>query len=444
MTTPTRNKRKPRTRRTLACVSALFALSLTLAASVRGEEGPAPSDLGYPEMIRRIGAAQQAEDEAQVIELADAVKKMLGAEAGKPDEVEEPRRGPARVEPLSPAEIEEAFGPFHEHIVRNKWWRVGDDPTRHERGLRDTASVLLGCVYAEAAGCRDASGLRALAADAADYLLWAQGQTGRGLFPFPARVGGEGREFLAADRFIQRAKRAGRLEDAVENGWIVDDLGDGGLQFDNGVCGAAMVQLYLATKDDQYLKAAEDAAEWAVRQPVVANWNYNSFSVYLLAELARITHDGRLLDAAVKKARLGIYPGQLTAGEHKGRWFDGHNARLPYHYILVRSLVSLASALETDSPEQRQAIDALRLALEARNKDFSAEGIANVDSAFEALLLLEERFPNSEQSIGPHGQDAARAALAAYCVAKHRAKSPPTAPGVWGLYLKSLSPSEAR
>ena len=175
-----------------------------------------------------------------------------------------------------------------------------------------------------------------------------------------------------------------------------------------------------------------------MRQPVVPNWNYNSFSVYLLAELARETGDAAWRNSAVKKARLGIYPGQLTLGNQKGRWFDGHNARLPYHYIIVRSLVSLAAALEAGTPEHRQAKDALLLALQSRNRDFITDGVANVDSAFEALLLLEQYFPNSVGNIGDGQQYEAFDALEAHCLSKFRAKSPPCAPGVWGRYLAYL------
>ena len=35
---------------------------------------------------------------------------------------------------------------------------------------------------------------------------------------------------------------------------------------------------------------------------------------------------------------------QLTEGPRKGRWADAHNARPPYHYIMVRGLAALAAA----------------------------------------------------------------------------------------------------
>ena len=51
----------------------------------------------------------------------------------------------------------------------------------------------------------------------------------------------------------------------------VEDFSDGGLQFDNGLAGVALIQLSEATKDDNYLKAAIRAADWAAKRPVVTN-----------------------------------------------------------------------------------------------------------------------------------------------------------------------------
>jgi hypothetical protein len=439
MTDSTCRSRGSATRRRCAwVVAALMITNLRLAGIAVGEPLSPDARIKYEAIIRSIGEAQRREDEAAVLKHADEAKAVLGPLAGEPEEQEEYRQTTPEVKLPTPQEAVKAFEPYRSYILRNKWWRIGDDPTKAERPLRDVASVVSGCVDAREAGCQNGDELLALAADAAEYLLWTQEQAERGLFPFPARRGGPSRPFRAAEGMLRKAERAGRLEDVVHQGWIVDDLGDGGLQFDNGVCGTAILRLYQATKDPKYLQSVKRAAEWAMQRPVVPNWNYNGFSVYLLAETAKETGDKRFLDAALKKARLGIYPGQLTDGPHQGRWFDGHNARLPYHYILVRTLVSLASALEESSAEQRQALDALRLALQARNKDFIAKGIGNTDLALEALLLLEQNFPDSTRSVGEAGQKEAVDAIEAYCVAKMRDKQPALMPAAWGLYLNSL------
>ena len=88
-----------------------------------------------------------------------------------------------------------------------------------------------------------------LAKSGADYLVWAQDQAGIGLFPFPARRDGKERAFAVSERYLRKAEGAGRFDDVVHNGWIVNDLGDGGLQYDNGVCGVAVLELYRLTHE---------------------------------------------------------------------------------------------------------------------------------------------------------------------------------------------------
>jgi hypothetical protein len=386
-------------------------------------------------LMLKIGEAQRRSDETAVIALADKAKKLLGPRAGQPEKAATIRPVPPDVRDISDAEITVAFSAYAREISRRKWWRIGDDATRLERPLRDMASVVEGCAFASQAGCSNSEAILAMAKSAADYMIWAQEQGGKGLFPFPARRGGRERAFVVSERFIQKAEQAGRLDDVVHNGWIVDDLGDGGLQYDNGVCGVAVLELFRITHDRKYLLSARRAADWAAAQPAVANWNYNSFSVYLLAEVARETRDTKYLQSAIKKARLGVYPGQLTQGANRGRWFDPHNAEVAYHYILVRSLVSLSAALKDNPHERKTSIESLLLALRARDYDFTSKGIPDVDSAFEALVLLQQYFPDSDRSIGSAQQGQALNALSAYCVSKVRDGGLPVAPGVWGRYL---------
>jgi rhamnogalacturonyl hydrolase YesR len=82
----------------------------------------------------------------------------------------------------------------------------------------------------------------------------------------------------------------------------------------NGLAGVALVQLFEANKDDKYKKAAVRAANWVITRPVVTNWNYNSFSVFLLAEVYRITGDEKYLESA-RKIQCGFLGGSLDTGE---------------------------------------------------------------------------------------------------------------------------------
>jgi hypothetical protein len=396
------------------------------------------------ELMRRIGEAQRESDEHAVLALAEEAKKLLGTHAGVPDKPARIRSVPQNVPSITSREITIGFSPYAREISRHKWWGIGDDPTRLERPLRDIASVVTGCAFATSAGCNDSEAILAAAKSGADYLLWAQDQGGKGLFPFPARRGGSERAFVVAERFIQKAEETGHLSDVVHNGWITDDFGDGGLQYDNGVCGVAVLELFRVTHEQEYLRSARRAADWAAAEPAVPNWNYNSFSVYLLAEVARETGEDKYLKAAAQKARLGVYPGQLLQGENRGRWFDPHNAEITYHYILVRSLVALSAALKDNDPERKHALESLLLAMRAHDAEFTTNGIPDVESAFEALLLLQKYFPDSDRSVGSAQQREALSAITAYCVSMVRDGKLPVAPGAWGRYLAYARANEGK
>ncbi len=57
------------------------------------------------------------------------------------------------------------------------------------------------------------------------------------------------------------------MNEVVKNGWAFEDFTDGGLQFDNGLCGVALFELYEASKEERFLKAAVATADWAVSAP---------------------------------------------------------------------------------------------------------------------------------------------------------------------------------
>jgi hypothetical protein len=111
--------------------------------------------------------------------------------------------------------------------------------------------------------------------EGADWLIKLQHPTG--VFPFPIGPGLNPREKVGA--IVARAIKD-RPEVVVDD-WIPEDFGDGGLQFDNGLCGRALVSAWELTRDDRYLAAARKAGDWAITQPLVSNWNYNAFSVGL-------------------------------------------------------------------------------------------------------------------------------------------------------------------
>jgi uncharacterized protein YyaL (SSP411 family) len=264
--------------------------------------------------------------------------------------------------------------------------------------------------------------------------MWAQEQAGTGVIPFPAVRNGKGRPFEVAEQFMRRAERGDRLDQVIKNGWAVEDFDDGGLQFDNGLSGVALLRLFEATDDPRYLKAAIRAADWAASRRVVTNWNYNSFSVYLLAEVYAITGETKYLSSAKKKAKLGVLPGQLTEGPRSGRWADPHNARPAYHYIMVRGLAALAAVIPKDDPDLLEIVSSLKLALNARNHDFQ-KGVFNVDSSVEALVRVKKLPSHVADELTEYGTDEALNVLGRYAAETFRRRKSGLGPCAWGLML---------
>ena len=192
------------------------------------------------------------------------------------------------------------------------------------------------------------------------------------------------------------------------------------------------------TRDARYLEAARKSSDWAAARPLATNWNYNSFSVYLLAKAFVVTGERRYLEAATKKALLGVIPGQLTEGPHAGRWMDPHNARPAYHYIMVRGLAQLAGVMSASDPARTEVLRALKLALTTRNAEIIGKGVMNKDKAFEALLLVNQSFAKDSVFLGETHSDEALDLLVRGVSAEARRGKFPLAPREWGLFLEYI------
>lgn len=119
-------------------------------------------------------------------------------------------------------------------------------------------------------------------------------------------------------------------------------------------------------------------------QKCCPNFNYNAFSVSLLAEAYRRHHDERFLKAALHKFHIGVAPGQAP----NGRWMDAHNARTVYHIIILRALGDFATVVKAERAE----IDALaKPALKALLDEFDAMGITV--EALPELLTAADLYP---------------------------------------------------
>ena len=94
--------------------------------------------------------------------------------------------------------------------------------------LRCAASVSLGKVAAARAKLDGAWRSLAIEKDAADFLIWAQGHAGSGVYPLLAARGtSKARAMQVATRFITKAKKASKRDSVIHNRWAFDAAGTG-------------------------------------------------------------------------------------------------------------------------------------------------------------------------------------------------------------------------
>jgi hypothetical protein len=258
----------------------------------------------------------------------------------------------------------------------------GGDPRIMAAGLREAAWPLDGLARTARLFPDHRDTIAAEVAAGADWLVRLQHPSG--VFPFPVGPGLNPREKVG---FIV-AKALKENPGIAVDGWIADDGPDGGLQFDNGLCGSALVSAWELTSDERYLAAARRAGDWASKRPLVGNWNYNAFSVGLLARLSIATGDEAYLRAAVEMAEVGVLPGQMPGG----RWFDPHNACIVYHHILLRELFQLLRALPPDHEYRPTLVDALTRGLDQAARETLENGFTGTltDTFARGLQLIGE------------------------------------------------------
>jgi hypothetical protein len=199
------------------------------------------------------------------------------------------------------------------------------------------------------------------------------------------------RSFELALRGRRAWEAAGRPPGVLVDGWFIH-VDDGGLQFDTGTCGVALIAAARVLNEPRYLDAARRAGAWAEREVMVVNWNYNAFSVELMARLAVVERDlGNPTAArswaadALRRARLGVLPGALP----DGRWFDPHNARLTYHHIILRALGTLEHVV--DDPWLSATVDAAyRRSVEEIERSGAAAWADGIEAYLAASTALRQ------------------------------------------------------
>jgi hypothetical protein len=390
------------------------------------------------DLRQELAEAQKRKDLPAITRITAEYTNGLGDKAGLPEQPEKYLEVAAGNDALKSEELVDAYQPYLEHFAKEvALWKSKPQPTVLKSALRAPAGVVCGALSALRAGAKSPEALLQTARDAGEFLLWAQEQGGGGYFPVPDLRGKGGRLDEVISHMAERATREGVLDQVIKNGWVVNDSGNGDLQFDTGLCGVAMVELYLATGEERYLASARRAARWAMDYPCVPNWNYNSFSVYLLARCYAATGEAEYLASAKEKVRLGVLPGQLSSGPRAGHWGDAHNARLGYHWIMLRALAELAAVLPATDPDRVAVIGRLAAGLEAVRADIEARRVSFVEGEAETLSLISLRGLDREPAIARSGYANAFALIETHICRSFHSGKPTVFPNAWGAYLEA-------
>ena len=327
----------------------------------------------------KLAAAMQSNDVARVRDVTAQMLAVLGDQAGVPDGRRPGRR--AAIHSVSEEQVARWFVVAMKGEAPRLRMIARGEPLPDQM-LRIYGGVMDGFVQIRPALQRHApeavADAEKVVAGGAAFLMKVQQSDG--FFPFPDL---RGKNLRFGDMISRAVSDQGAQ---VKDGWVITPDPDGGSQFDTGVCGVALLRAGELLGNTSWTQAGLKAADWAMRQPCVANFNYNAFSVSLLAQAFRVTKDPKYRDAALLKWRLGVAPGQAP----NGRWMDAHNARTVYHVIILRAIGDLASVVEGSDRAELDA--AARPAVTALLHEFDAMGIT-VD-ALPELLHLRDLYPD--------------------------------------------------
>ncbi len=322
------------------------------------------------ELNVRLDRAAASGDPGAVRAVTGELQALLGAQAGVPDA----RRPGRRVSPAALTE-REAVDLFLAAIDgEGRSIRVLRDPGAEPRMLRDHAGLVAALLDIRPSVARHHPGrlpeLDRAVADVCAVLVARQQPEGH--FPFPDL---RGRNIRFGDMIERAVRESGAV---ARDGWVLTPEPGGGSQFDTGLCGIALLRAGAAQTNAAWTAAGLRAADWALAQPCCANFNYNAFSLSLLAVASHTAGGTKYLDGALAKFRAGVAPGQAP----NGRWLDPHNARTVYHIILLRGIRDLAAALPPARAEDRREVrSVLDRALEALLQEYETCGITVVAPA---------------------------------------------------------------
>jgi hypothetical protein len=237
-------------------------------------------------------------------------------------------------------------------------WRVAKgmaplDYQPHSIYLRASAEVAVGLLkIADRETDVERSMLyRAWATQALDSL--ATMQLPSGAFPFPDLRPYGDPVFSPIIQNYLNSLGADSTEVLV-NGWIIDDRNTGQFKFDAGVIGNAFYEAFVHTGDSSYRSIALSVADYMMPLKMNSNYNYNTFVSLSLTRGYQLTGNIDYLNRALVNIRYGVYPGVLP----EGRWVDGHNAKSPYHALMLQNIIPTLLALP-DNAEFNSELNAM-------------------------------------------------------------------------------------
>lgn len=393
-----------------------FDVEAFSTASWRGKMSPERAAELMPLRLELLQAMRNRDD-AAIARLKARLVESFGDYVGAPEEK------PVYGQPIDASEPDvKRITALWEKSVQQEKGHFGWEQARtlepepgfggRAQRLRTSERVVRGLLESAEAGLPNAKQERAWAIEGLDYFVSAQTKQGVFGYPYDPAYQGTGLKKTFV-KIADEGRAAGRV--TTDRGWVVDDGGEGGLQFDNGVTGRTLLLGYEVTGDKRYLEAAKRAGEWAIPTPMVRNFNYNGFSGILLARLYRVTGDPKWLAAAKVKFRYGVLPGQLP----NGRWLDQHNAKIQYHGELMVQLSEYWLALhQAGDPEAATVEREWRLGLANLCEEITQLGTADaangrsIEALSMALMILgpNETWERSLNIVvnyitGPFGQD---------------------------------------
>lgn len=138
-----------------------------------------------------------------------------------------------------------------------------------------------------------------------------------------------------------------------------------------------------------------------------ANFNYNAFSVMLLARAYEVSGEKKYLDAAIRKWRVGLQPGQVSSG----RWVDAHNAKTVYHLIILRGLHELLAVLPAEAAERAELMAQCVRAVKPVVEEIEAMGVTNSSMLLGQLVRHAELCGASNASLARAAEQVASLAF---------------------------------